>query len=70
MAGAVILAAVLLLGLMLLAYRSKAWDAERRRMQVLAAGMLERFSDAELAAEMHRRLRADPDGFARRVKSG
>jgi uncharacterized protein HemX len=69
-AGAVILAAVLLLGLMLLAYWPKARQAEHTCMQALAAGMLERFSDAELTAELHRRLKADPKGFARRVKSG
>lgn len=69
-AGAMILAAVLLLGLMLLAYWPKLRLAEHRRMQALAAGMLERFSDAELLAELQRRLTADPNGFARRVKSG
>ncbi len=67
----ILLPVVLVVGFALLLLRvPKEAEKERKRVEEFATGLLARFSDADLVAEVNRRRQADPEGFVRRVETG
>ena len=66
----VVLVLFLVAGALILLRGSKAKETERKRVEEFASGLLARFSDADLVAEVERRRQVDPVGFARQIETG